>query len=961
MPELRDVGEELFEYEERHGDGSCGGPPCPLCVEQAGKKLRLSMQKIEAHGSLIVLIARDESNQRWTVHVPFKPYFYVPEDEVKKAEEKGLKVEFGHTGVLEYGRLVPVARVYCDSPAEVPRRRKGFTRTWEAGIPYPRRFMIDAGLYENFEITVVTGVNEPPRGVCSDMSNRVVLASGIEAIRPLADPVKAKKRLLHYDIETNKYRGEWSDKLEAMGQVTCVTFHDNYPETFTTLIWHPRHQGKPKIEERTRYSHAYKREVPWRVIWYANETEMLLAWVQYLKVNRPDGLAAWNGHQGFQRRNDGGYDAPYLINRLNRVGIGAHQMSPLGSTFAGFQGNKGGKNGPGLWKCTIDGVQLYDLMTIYQIKEGGFVGTVDFSGLKPVAQKFAKIPMKKDPANLESWWEHETEEFLNYSFLDVDAIVTLDKKEGYVAFADGLQHFCGVEDANVVFRPATLVSTLEKRIAKDRGVCVPTNSGDGEDANAPLVVGGRVLDPRRWGLMREVAVFDFNRMYIAIIQSANIGYETVVYVTLQQQNCAHASAEQWSAFTHPSCPCCSPDTQIEQDAHKHCPDCKFVFCPTMIRVPITPEASDHFITAALEKRDPGLLLKGVVCFRQNERGVQPENLDRLQTLRDTYDVRIKKAKDAAEKEELKRQRTPVKSLLLTAYGAMLNAFNDLYSVPCGSAVTGLGRTLHEFVDRFTCRLLGDPTAVFYGDTDSEFTIVPEGDDALSFGKWLEGHMNEALNDFARSLGMQKHHFRIELQEIFNGYMMGPTKKRYAGFVTWMEGVPQNPPHLLVHGLEGIKSDAAPITEEVTDKALRAILSGTPPEEVLGYVRSMYESIASGDIPLREVVRSINLNFNIDKDDKSTNIIEAAKEGREKYGFTYPVGGRVTVVKLARGGNWIAVPEGEDIPEGMAVDWQYHAEAAVLNPLKGIFKWIDLGDQIQSILLGSKPTRQRRLF
>lgn len=921
-------------------------------------KLQLQLQKIEAHGPLIVLIARDAQNARWVVHVPFRPYFYIHADEEKLAKEKGLETEGGFQGLAEYGVLVPVVKVICDTPGEVGRRRRGFKRTWEADIPYTRRFLIDTGLTDSFEVKIIPGEIDILENTVADMGNNVLLASGPDCIVPLKEPVKAQAHDLLYDIETNKHNGSWSDKLDAMGQVTTVTFHDSYTETYTTLIWHPRlgKKGSPRTEERMRYAHAYKREMPWRVVFYGTEVEMLLGWVQYLKTHRPDGMGAWNGHQGFQRRNDGGYDTPYVITRLNKIGIGAHQLSPLGSTYAGFQGNKGqDEDDKGLWTCRVDGVQLLDLMTIYQIQEGGFTGNVPFSGLKPVAKKFAKIDMKKDPGNIEGWWENDPEEFLEYSFLDVDSIVALNMKQRYTGFARDLQRFCGVEDANIIFRPATLVGTLELRLAKRRGIILPS-SATGDAIDAPDVTGGRVLDPRRWGLMNDVVVLDFNRMYVAIIQSGNIAYETVLFLTPEQQKCDHETARPLGAME--TCSTCTG--QADDEKHEVCEGCGFVFCPDMIRIPITPQATDHFIRASLQGRNPGRYMKGVVAFRQNVRGITPENLDYLQGLRDTYDVKIKAAKDASEKEEVKRQRTPVKSLLLTAYGAMLNSHNRLYSVDCGSAVTGLGRALHEYVDRFVCQLLGDNTAVFYGDTDSVFVAVPEGDDPISFGKWLEREINKALNEFAISLGMRKHHFRIELQEHFSKYVMGKTKKRYAGLVAWMEGVPQPIPHFLVHGLEGIKSDAAPITEEVTEKVLKSILAGVPPSDILGYIRGVYDSIMDGEMPLADIVRSVNLNFDISTTEKETNIIEAAKTGKEQYGFAYPVGSRITVIKLSRGGNWIAVPEGEDIPQGVPVDWQYHADAAVINPLKGILKWIDLGDAVASIQLGTKPTAQQKL-
>jgi len=143
-----------------------------------------------------------------------------------------------------------------------------------------------------------------------------------------------------------------------------------------------------------------------------------------------------------------------------------------------------------------------------------------------VTEKFTGKKLKKEPnRDFNDWWLHGTDEFLSYSFDDVDALVLLERNEGYMAFARDMQQFVGCEDANKLFTPMALIDSVLLRIAKEDDVCVPTSDSEDSDYEAE---GGYVLPPQVKGLQRRVGFLDLTTMYVHIIISGNISPETHV-------------------------------------------------------------------------------------------------------------------------------------------------------------------------------------------------------------------------------------------------------------------------------------------------------------------------------------------------------------------------------------------------------------------------------------------------
>lgn len=892
--------------------------------------LRLHLKTISAQGSLIILVARDERGKRYTIQIPdFQPYFYVARsvENAQTLRKRGLEFTNGRPAIDG----TPTYRVVVDTPGSVPKRRKGFHHpncsregcqgcgTYEADVPYTRRFLVDTGIHDGFEIAPsdVSFLGDPG-------GKDMFCVAPHRCLFPIS--YRNPDRQMQYDIETNKPEGSkhYSPPSEAKGAVTALSYHDSFHEAhFETIWWHPERgtPGRPKLEVRSQWSDAYEREVPWNIHTYGSEEEMLIALLQYLKKDRPDAMQAWNGHHGHHRKNQGGFDAPYLINRLRRIGISPGQLSPLGSAFAGYKVfGKESMNvtaasaaGGGKFECHLDGVQLIDSMTTYQVKEGGFTAQVPFSDLKRVAKKFTNKNLKKDPSAIEDWWLNNSEQFLTYSFNDVDALVGLERHQwnekekqfestvGYLEWAREIQQFVGIEDTNKVFAPMALITTMVLRIAKEEGICIPTADAEQEDYTAE---GGHVIEPRVKGVQRRIGVLDLTMMYVHVILSGNL----------------------------------SPETHVPNPTDEQMKD--------LICVP-----SDL---------GPQFFLKPSV-----KEGILPKTVKRFKTVREKYDVQIKASSDAAEIKELKHRRQPAKQLLLGVWGTSLSPFFALYKKEVGSSITGTGRYIINNLDSEAERL---HEKLVYGDTDSNFIPlrgddnVPRDERTVQHGMGLAVEFNAMFDRLAASMNMEGHTFKIGLETIIDPFVQGDQKKMYAGYIVWQEGKWQDPPVFMAAGVQAIKSDAAPITKETGEAVLKAILNGASAAEIMEYVRTVHDGILTGDIPLDDVIKTVGLGSDPDSPKtKDTYIVKAARHGKSMYDFQYTVGGKVRVVRLKGGDeNWVAIPEGEDLPDGISLDLAHHAELTVLKPIRNILAWIDATEIIDSIHHGTVGTTQRRL-
>jgi len=218
------------------------------------RRMRGLLITIHRYGRRIMMWIRSEDGKKRKVYVDdFFPYFYVQD---ASGEYKSL---FGDN----------VRRIVVDDPSEVLKEREKYGKTYEADIPFVRRFLIDTG--------IKSGMEFPHFGTVSWRE--------IKPIEVNIEPV-----VLYLDIEVISEK--FIEPEKATEPIVALSFTTNKTDVICTLTV----KFEKEVNERN-----------WKVISFPTEEMLLKFFVQVLWKLKPDILTGWNIIK---------YDYPYLLKRF---------------------------------------------------------------------------------------------------------------------------------------------------------------------------------------------------------------------------------------------------------------------------------------------------------------------------------------------------------------------------------------------------------------------------------------------------------------------------------------------------------------------------------------------------------------------------------------------------------------------------------------------------------------------
>lgn len=196
--------------------------------------------RVEHEKPVIYLFARDGKGKLKSFAVTgFKPYFWVPENEVTFTDETLTAMD-----------KTTVAKVEVNIPREVREKRRKFSRAYEADILFPLRFLIDRGIRAGFTIA-------------KDKE-------GYKRVIPAADNPNVRLKRAYLDIEV-KVTGRYpADPRTAKNMILALT-----------LIIHDPNKNEHKL-----YAWPVKDEM--------HERSMLIEFIQVMEQERPDVIVGWN-------------------------------------------------------------------------------------------------------------------------------------------------------------------------------------------------------------------------------------------------------------------------------------------------------------------------------------------------------------------------------------------------------------------------------------------------------------------------------------------------------------------------------------------------------------------------------------------------------------------------------------------------------------------------------------------
>lgn len=444
--------------------------------------------------------------------------------------------------------------------------------------------------------------------------------------------------------------------------------------------------------------------------WCKSEHELLKSVVKYLEKENFDVYSTWNGAS---------FDIPYLINRIT-FELGkewADRLSPIGKIYE--KTNLNGKFGAPTKEYVIEGVSCLDYYVIYQKFNLEKQESYKLDNIGEVELKINKV---EHEGNLWELAKNDWYTFVDYCIRDVEIIVKLDQKKGYINLLRFLAYtgLCDLESAIKTVPPMNGAIAIRARM---RGEYIPTFIRPVTDYKAP---GGYVAEPKI-GFAENIVSFDANSLYPSVMISLNLSPETKI-------------------------------GKVEKDGDKvkihHVSGRLFE---------MTPENFKKFIN-----EEQAALTKAGFLFSQKKRGLVPEFLDNLYTKRKEMKNKMmecRKNGDKSGEQKFDSIQYAYKIHLNSLYGYMLNKYAPLGDEDIGTSVTLTGQSVikksNDLFQDYVRNKFPDISesslqqSCVYGDTDSFFVSLKmfgldaHSEEFYQLCEDIENYINNEITKWAR--------------------------------------------------------------------------------------------------------------------------------------------------------------------------------------------------------------------
>lgn len=410
--------------------------------------------------------------------VPFRPYFYVLQDEPERPHYKPSKYL---TRDFEYQRGdwvnlkgQPLKKVFVESAQDIRNAKNEFKETYEADVPFHFRYCVDE-------------LDEMP---------------------------EYSMRKWYWDME-------WQQGGEYHDCITTIVMYDNYDKQYYQWAWFP-----DLVLKDTDYAEEL---MSVNGFIFDNEKDMLENFMTTMIVKDPDMLIAWFGHFA---------DLPKLFERACAVGLNPCIMSPTGFV-KGIKRKKGkfefkyAEKGFSPIEQPINGRITLSLDLAFERQwNDSQRGTLPSMSLDYISQQVLgkkKLVSERFPDPNEFYrraWLEDTETYLKYALVDVELMVEIDEINFCSEAILSLQRLLKAP-FDACFYASHMGSIYFMRNADWKA---PTGSKKEEREEYQ---GAMIYDPLSEGtngLHLNVAAFDFAGLYPSMMIARNISWETKSHV-----------------------------------------------------------------------------------------------------------------------------------------------------------------------------------------------------------------------------------------------------------------------------------------------------------------------------------------------------------------------------------------------------------------------------------------------
>ena len=456
------------------------------------------------------------------------------------------------------------------------------------------------------------------------------------------------------------------------------------------------------------------------------EHDMLTRFSSYMKDNPPDIISGWNSQF---------FDIPYIIMRLVKViGDDAHlNLSPVRNVYCR---QMRGKFGNEQTRWYISGLSSLDYLDVYQKFSPGVKESYKLDSIAEAELGSRKVDYGS--SNLSELADEDWQTFVEYNVQDVNLLVELDNKLQYIDLLRMLA-YTGLTTLEGAMGTLGVVTGASVIAARKKDVIMPTFIKDFDDGTKNP--GAYVGEPQN-GFQESIVSFDANSLYPNVMISMNL----------------------------------SPETKVGRILHRD---------KKSVQVKLTDgkmyNLSVEQFQQLVDKKNLAVT-KANILFSQSKKGIIPEIVDDLYSIRVVHRTALDKAKRKLSKmnktdseynkiklevEQNNIKQYTIKILINSIYGYFGNKMAPFGDDDIASSITLTGQAvikqsnkiLTEYIDNNSDESTKNINPIIYNDTDSSYISINRiltkrgipfcvdgvvTDSAYEAAQQLEEHLNEQI-------------------------------------------------------------------------------------------------------------------------------------------------------------------------------------------------------------------------
>lgn len=322
-------------------------------------------------------------------------------------------------------------------------------------------------------------------------------------------------RIANFDIEVTAEG--FPEPMRANFPIDAITHYDSIDDKFYVFDLLDSLYGsvsKWDIKLAAKLDADGGDEVPQdildRVVYmpFDSEEELLMEYINLWEQKRPAICTGWNVE---------GFDIPYLVNRIKNT-IGERFVKRLSSI--GKVNSKVIQNIYGDKEIfTIMGTTILDYLDLY--KKFSFTNQPSYK-LDHVAFYETKRGKLKYDGPINKLRETNHQRYISYNIMDVESVIGIDKKRGFLDLALSLSYYSKMPYSGVM-SPIKTWDAIIFNSLKSQHKVIPQGKSHAKQS----FPGAFVIEPVAQAY-KHILSFDLTSLYPSIIRQVNISPETII-------------------------------------------------------------------------------------------------------------------------------------------------------------------------------------------------------------------------------------------------------------------------------------------------------------------------------------------------------------------------------------------------------------------------------------------------